>query len=90
MKPGISMGGSVINIKTKKHYEITKTNANQKKNRAKVCIECKSNKSGYCLKYVKWCFKVNYKCLGIRNPYEERISIKKSKIKRKLNSRKYR
>jgi hypothetical protein len=51
----------------------------EKKKRAKVCIGCESNQEGYCIKHKSWCGKVNYICLGIKNPYEYKTTESKPK-----------
>lgn len=60
-------------IEKKKRYATTKKKDNQKLKRAKVCIDCEKNNEGFCNKYREWCFKVNYICLGIKNPYEYKM-----------------
>lgn len=69
MKTGVNTG-TIIHVENspimKKAYK--KSTSRQK--RAKICIDCKSNKEGYCSKHNNWCGKVNYICLGIKNPYE--------------------
>lgn len=52
-----------------------------KKKRSKICINCESNKEGYCSKHKAWCNKVNYICLGVRNPEEYKIPKNKKQIK---------
>lgn len=81
------MGGSIINTRGKKHYAIMKKKDKQKTDRAKVCIGCESNREGYCLKHTEWCFKVNYICLKVKNPYEYKIPIRKSKTRKNKTSK---
>lgn len=93
MKIGTSMGGVIVTKKAidKRRIELKKSNARKK--RATICIECEHNNEGYCNKHLSWCGRVNYICLGIKNPYEYKIpkakkkpskAIKKSKKKRKI------
>lgn len=84
-KTGTSMGGALINTRSKEHYAITKKKDNQKIKRAKSCIDCESNQEGYCNKHKNWCGKVNYICLGIKNPYEYKPPKPKGKPKKKSN-----
>lgn len=88
-KTGTSMGG-IINTRSKKHYAITQKKDNQKIKRAKICIECKNNQEGYCNKHKNWCGKVNYICLGIKNPYKYKPkgSYKKKSSNNKTKYRK--
>lgn len=55
----------------------------QKKKRAKVCIDCESNQEGYCIKHKAWCGKVNYICLGIKNPRYKNSESKPKKTCKK-------
>ena len=80
------MGGTLINTRSKKHYAITQKKDNQKIKRAKICIGCESNQEGYCNKHKEWCFKVNYICLGVKNPYEYKPPMPKSNPKKKKKS----
>lgn len=52
--------------------------------RAKICISCKDNNEGFCMKHKEWCYKVNYICLGIKNPYEYimPITVTKKRLKK--------
>lgn len=85
-KTGTSMSG-VINTRSKKHYAITQKKDNQKIKRAKICIECKSNQEGYCNKHKNWCGKVNYICLGIKDPYEYKPPKPKNKTNKKKSNK---
>ncbi|GAA0695914.1 MULTISPECIES: hypothetical protein [Clostridium] len=72
-KTGTSMSNIIVTKKAtdKRMIEIKKSNARKK--RAAICIECESNNDGYCKKYSEWCGRVNYICLGIKDPYEYKI-----------------
>jgi hypothetical protein len=84
MKTGTSMGGKIIRTRrSKKNYAVIQKKNSQKIKRAKICIECESNTEGYCNKHKEWCFKVNYICLGAKNPYEYKPPKTKLKIKKK-------
>lgn len=84
MKTGVNTG-TIIHVENtpiiKRNYK--KSVARQK--RAKICINCTSNKEGYCTKHNGWCGRVNYICLKINDPYEYKISkpIKKDKKNKK-------
>lgn len=82
------MGGALINTRSKKHYAITQKKDNQKVKRAKICIGCKSNQEGYCNKHKEWCFKVNYICLGIKDPYEYKLPKPKNNTTKKKSNKK--
>lgn len=70
----------------KRKIEIKKSNARNK--RATICIECESNNEGYCNKHSAWCGKVNYLCLGIKNPYEYKMpKAKKTTPSKKKNKK---
>lgn len=78
MKTGVTT--SVIihaNDKKRKEIQIKKSNARSK--RAKICVDCESNEEGFCKKHNAWCGRVNYICLGIKNPYEYKIPKGNSK-----------
>jgi hypothetical protein len=70
------------NLQNSKQSKILKKDY-QKKKRAKTCIGCESNQEGYCNKHKNWCGKVNYICLGIKNPYEYKPPKPKPKPKKK-------
>lgn len=70
MKTGTNTG-IIINTRDKKHYSITKKKDEEKKKRAKICIECEFNEEGWCKKHKNWGYKVNYICLGVKDPYEK-------------------
>ena len=97
MKTGVSMGSNIINTRSKKHYAIMNKKDKQKIERAKVCIGCQSNKNSFCSKHRESCFLVNYKCLGIKNPYEYKIPKdnlsnipkKSKKIKKLMESKRF-
>jgi len=59
-----------------------------KRKRAKICLNCSSNKDGYCFKYKNWCSRVNYICLDIPDPEGYKFPKKKNynKIKKNPNS----
>lgn len=61
--------------KKKKKFKIYRKTAEkilnrEKKERAKICLNCNYNYEGYCNKFKAWGFKVNYICNGTKNPYE--------------------
>ena len=59
-----------------------------RKRRAKICVNCESNKEGWCLKFSEWCGKVNYICLNIKNPYEYKPpKPKNNNVKDKKNKK---
>lgn len=70
-KSGVSMGGSIEYTRSKKTKQFIEKKDNQKKKRSQICIDCKDNKEGYCNKHKNWCGKVNYICLGVKDPYEK-------------------
>lgn len=86
MKTGISMGGRIIKTRNKKHHAIAKKEDDKKIERGKICIECNYYNEGFCNKHKAWCIKVNYICLGIKNPYEYKIP--KAKVKSKKTNKK--
>lgn len=59
----------------------------QKKKRAKTCIDCESNQEGYCNKHKNWCGKVNYICLGIKNPNQYKPPKPRGKPKKKIKKK---
>ena len=86
-KTGTSMSSIIITKKAidKKRIEVKKANA--RKERAAICLKCKYNNEGYCYKYKAWCGKVNYICLGIKNPYIYKTLNKKKKQLYKNNNK---
>lgn len=88
MKTGVSMGGIVITKKAIDKQKNLIKKSNERKKRAKICIECECNNEGYCSRYTDWCGKVNYICLGIKNPYEITSFNKNTKKKKKKNKSK--
>lgn len=87
-KTGTSMSNVVVTKKAidKKKIEIKKSN--ERKKRAAICLECQSNKEGYCEKYSAWCGRVNYICLGINDPYEYKIKKAKKNNSKKKHTKK--
>lgn len=80
---GVSMGSKVKNTKGKEYYANRKKKDKEKLERAKICIDCVKNNEGFCNKHREWCFKVNYICLGIKNPYEyipPKAKVSKKKV----------
>lgn len=65
------MGGKIIYTrkKTKEQIALMKKKDKQKVNRAKVCIGCVNNQNSFCTKHKERCFKVNYICSSVKNPY---------------------
>lgn len=84
MKTGVNTG-TIIHVEDSPIMKRAFKKSASRQKRAKVCIDCSSNKDGYCNKHKAWCGKVNYICLGIKNPYEYKIpkSNKKKKHKSK-------
>lgn len=88
MKTGVNTG-TIIHVEDspimKRAYE--KSDLRQK--RAKICIECLNNEEGYCKKHNGWCGRVNYICLGIKDPYEYKVpkSLRKSKKYKKIQKK---
>ena len=86
----------IINTRDSKHYRITEKKDRQKKNRAETCIECNNNEDGWCKKHKNWCGKVNYICLGVKDPYAKfnngyNLNNNKNKKKcKKLKNKEYR
>ncbi|BAB80802.1 hypothetical protein P5F52_04485 [Clostridium perfringens] len=86
----------IINTRDSKHYRITEKKDRQKKSRAEICIECNNNEDGWCKKHKNWCGKVNYICLGVKDPYAKfnngyNWNNNKSKKKcKKLKNKEYR
>lgn len=80
MKTGVNTG-TIINVKNSLIIKkATKKSLNRQK-RASICIECQYNEDGFCSKFMGWAGRVNYKCLGIKDPY-------KSKVRKNTNSKK--
>lgn len=72
MKTGVNTG-TIINVKNSSIIKkATKKSLNRQK-RASICIECQYNEDGYCSKFMGWAGRVNYKCLGIKDPYERKV-----------------
>lgn len=68
-KTGTSMGGIIITKKAKELREFKLKRSSGRKKRATICLNCEHNDEGYCRKHIAWCGRVNYICLGIKNPY---------------------
>lgn len=80
MKTGVNTG-TIINVKNSPIIKkATKKSMNRNK-RASICFECPFNEEGFCSKFMGWAGRVNYKCLGIKDPYER-------KVRKKTNSKK--
>lgn len=78
-KTGTSMSSIVI---TKKAIDKIKK-SEEKNKRAKICIDCRCNQNGYCLEHSAMCYRVNYICLGIKDPYEYKMPKAKTSVKKK-------
>lgn len=91
LKTGTSMS-MIINTRRKKDKEYFQRRYIENKKRAKICLECESNKEGFCKKHTEWCNMVNWICLGIDNPYRFTTSKPKKKHEktRKINDREVR
>ena len=72
-KTGISMSNIIVTQKAIDKKKIQVKKSSERKKRATICIECDKNNEGYCTKHSAWCGKVNYICLGIKDPYEYKI-----------------
>lgn len=81
MKTGVSMSTIIVTKKAKEKRLIQLKKSSARKKRATICIKCKHNNEGYCDRYSAWCGRVNYICLGIKDPYEYRIPKAKTKAK---------
>lgn len=80
---GTSMGGRIEYTKSDKTKQFIRHKDNIKKRNAKVCIDCESNKEGYCNKFNAWCSKVNYRCNGYEMSYDEKLQLERLKSKAK-------
>lgn len=97
MKTGTSMGSITVTKKAKDARIIKYKKAQARTNRAEICLECKDNAEGWCNKHKAWCGRVNYICLGIKDPYEYKVpklklnnKNKNSKVKKKKSDNKKR
>ena len=91
LKSGVSMGGTIEHTRSKRTKQFIRHIDNFKKKNSKVCLNCESNKEGYCDKYKGWCGKVNYHCNGFEMSYQEKIQqdkIKKTLRKERQNKKK--
>ncbi|MCC0728922.1 hypothetical protein [Clostridioides sp. ZZV14-6044] len=80
--------GTIIHTRTKKTKQWINKKDSKKRKRAKICVDCKDNKEGFCNKYNSWCHGVNYICAGTENPYECKVSNKHNNSKTKKNDKK--
>lgn len=74
-------------LEKKKLIQYKKSSA--RNSRAKICIECEYNNEGYCSKHKAWCGRVNYICLGIKDPYEYKMPKSKTPVKKKKKKKKH-
>ena len=88
MKTGVSMGTIIVTKKAKDKKIIQYKKSSARKKRATICIEYEHNNEGYCNRYSAWCGRVNYICLGIKDPYEYKIPKVKPKVKAKAKAKK--
>lgn len=87
-KTGTSMGRIIITSKAIDKRKIQIKKSKERKERAKICLNCKSNEEGFCKKYSSWCGRVNYICLGIKNPYEYKMPQSNNKNSKKNKKKK--
>ena len=87
-KTGISMCGSIEYIRKGNRKKFIDKIEKVKKQNAKICLECKSNKEGYCNKHKGWCGKVNYICNGYDQSYSDKLQENKYKKELKRNRKK--
>lgn len=87
MKTGTNTG-TIIHMENSPIIKKANKKSASRGKRAKICIECKSNKEGYCSKHNNWCGKVNYICLGIKNPYEYKVPKSNKKDPRTKKAKK--
>lgn len=81
-KGSVGVSTSTI-IYTKNKYRKQKDNL--KKKNAKVCLNCESNKEGWCEKYKGWCNRVNYICNGEEMSFQEKQHLEFCKREEKRN-----
>lgn len=80
-KSGVSMGGTIEYTRSENTKNFIRRIDNAKKKNAKVCLNCESNKEGFCDKHKGWCNKVNYICNGFEMSYQDKINKSRSKKK---------
>lgn len=78
--------GIIVTEKAIQRRKIQRIKSSQRQKRAAICINCNYNNEGYCNKHLAWCGRVNYICLGIKDPYEYKMPSTK---KGKNNSKNY-
>ena len=78
-KVGVSMGGTIEYTRSENTKNFIRRIDNIKKRNAKVCLNCESNKEGFCDKHKGWCNKVNYICNGFEMSYQDKINKSRSK-----------
>lgn len=65
--------GIIVTEKAKEKRRILRIKSSKRQKRAAICINCNYNNEGYCNKHSAWCGRVNYICLGIKDPYEYKM-----------------
>ena len=87
MKTGVNTG-TIINVKNSPIIKKANKKSLNRQKRASICIECSYNEEGFCKKYMAWAGRVNYKCLGIKDPYERKMKkdISFKKAQKKINN----
>lgn len=88
MKTGVNTG-TIIHVEDSPIMKRAFKKSELRQKRAKVCIDCSSNEDGYCKKHNGWCGRVNYICLGIKNPYEYKPpkAVKKDRKNKKAQKK---
>nr|DAE48195.1 MAG TPA: hypothetical protein [Caudoviricetes sp.] len=92
MKTGVNTG-TIIHVENTPIIKRANKKSVLRNKRAKICIDCKDNEEGFCKKHKGWCGRVNYICLGIKDPYEykqlklDKKDRKNKKVKKKVNNR---
>lgn len=71
MKTGVNTG-TIIHVENTPIIKKAHKKSALRQKRSKVCLDCSSNQEGYCKKHNGWCGRVNYICLGIKDPYEHK------------------
>ena len=87
LKSGVSMGGTIEYTRSDKTKKFIRHIDSVKKKNAKVCLDCESNKEGFCEKFKGWCSKVNYKCNGFEMSYQDKLQQDKFKHQLKKERR---
>lgn len=87
MKTGVNTA-TIINVKNSPIIKKATNKSLNRNKRASICIECPFNEEGFCSKFMSWAGRVNYKCLGIKDPYERKVKkCNNSKGNRKVDKK---